>query len=74
MPFLAFPVIRGYTRVRSAVGNVAHGKSVDVSSSLWGAVQGGRDANGFRAAVSGSASVIETYADYSTRLPNPLHD
>ena len=45
---------------------------VDVSNSLWGAVQRGRDANGFRVTVSGSVSVIETYAECSTRLPQSL--
>ena len=75
MPLLALAIEVVYSAVVVVMRGVAHGELVDMSSSLWGAVQRGRSANGFRAIVSGSVSVIETYAEFALRdSPNPLHD
>ena len=72
VPFLALAIEVVHSAVAVVMRVVAHGELVDMSSSLWGAVQRGRNANGFRAIVSGSVSVIETYAECSTRFPQSL--
>ena len=69
MPLLALAIEVVYSAVVVVMREVAHGELVDMSSSLWGAVQRGRNANGFRAIVSGSVSVIETYAELLYAIP-----